>query len=245
MDEELSISSDVQETFYRAAGYVAEKAQEMAQADLLYFYGRYKQALEGPCKEPIPSLFSFRKRSKWEAWHSLGEMSQEEAMEQYVDKLNAIVPDWDSKSGENKPKKSFGPVISTFLKTDPDLEDESKTPFDWVKEGNVEQLKQSLDANKSIIYCRDEQGLSLLHWACDRGYLEVATLLISCGINVDCQDEDGQTALHYACSCGHETLVHLLLKNGALPNLPDSEGLLPQDVAFTPAVKELVLVEKK
>jgi ankyrin repeat protein len=49
--------------------------------------------------------------------------------------------------------------------------------------------------------------------------------------DVDLKDGDGQTALHYAASCGHADVVKFLLDNGADPNVADTEGMLPIDVA--------------
>lgn len=41
------------------------------------------------------------------------------------------------------------------------------------------------------------QGMSLLHWACDRGRLDVVQLLVKKGAEVNQQDQDLQTPLHY------------------------------------------------
>ncbi len=39
--------------------------------------------------------------------------------------------------------------------------------------------------------------MSLLHWACDRGNLEVVKLLVRRGADINIQDTDKQTPLHY------------------------------------------------
>ncbi len=44
------------------------------------------------------------------------------------------------------------------------------------------------------------QGLAMLHWACDRGHLDVVKFLISRGADVNVQDSDLQTPLHYGKS---------------------------------------------
>ncbi|RXG51547.1 Acyl-CoA-binding domain-containing protein 5 [Armadillidium vulgare] len=58
---------------------------------MLKFYGLYKQATEGPCKESKPSFYEVIKGYKWRAWSALGNMSQTEAMKTYVDELKKIV----------------------------------------------------------------------------------------------------------------------------------------------------------
>ena len=37
----------------------------------------------------------------------------------------------------------------------------------------------------------------MLHWACDRGHLEVVKFLLQSGADVNLQDKESQTALHY------------------------------------------------
>ena len=41
------------------------------------------------------------------------------------------------------------------------------------------------------------QGLAMLHWACDRGHLDVVKFLVNRGADVNIQDPDLQTPLHY------------------------------------------------
>lgn len=235
---------ELKETFKRATDFVTYNAFVMNQDDLLYLYGRYKQALVGPCNEPMPGIFNFRNRSKWSSWNSLGNMAKEEAMQQYIDKINDLKPDWDASKPKEKDvseKKHFGPVNSTCLNTDPELAEESKTVFDYVKEGNLEKVKHLLNANGSIKSVVDDDGLSLLHWACDRGYSEIVSLLLTNGTDVNSQDKDGQTPLHYASSCGHENVVNLLLEAGANINIFDSDGLKPADVAYSTELKKLLI----
>ncbi|XP_049955011.1 acyl-CoA-binding domain-containing protein 5 isoform X1 [Schistocerca serialis cubense] len=58
---------------------------------MLRFYAYYKQATEGPCTAPRPSFWEVVKKMKWEAWSKLGDMSKEEAMNNYVEELKKIV----------------------------------------------------------------------------------------------------------------------------------------------------------
>ena len=76
------------------------------------------QAKEGTCSSPKPGLFDFTGRAKWlvghpridfsagtlvtchlflrEAWHSLGRMSRDQAMELYLKTVSALAPDWET-----------------------------------------------------------------------------------------------------------------------------------------------------
>ncbi|XP_058809889.1 acyl-CoA-binding domain-containing protein 5 isoform X2 [Phymastichus coffea] len=58
---------------------------------MLKFYSYFKQATEGPCKSPKPGFWDVVSRAKWSAWNSLGNMSKEEAMNNYVEELKKIV----------------------------------------------------------------------------------------------------------------------------------------------------------
>ncbi|CAF2760528.1 unnamed protein product [Rotaria sp. Silwood2] len=57
----------------------------------LTFYGLYKQATAGPCKEPRPSLFNYINRAKWDAWDRCRSMTKESAMTAYIDEIRKIL----------------------------------------------------------------------------------------------------------------------------------------------------------
>ena len=57
---------------------------------MLRFYSYFKQATEGPCMAPRPAFWEVVKKMKWEAWNRLGNMSQEEAMNNYVEELKKV-----------------------------------------------------------------------------------------------------------------------------------------------------------
>ncbi len=49
--------------------------------------------------------------------------------------------------------------------------------------------------------------MNLLHWACDRGNLEVVKLLVERGADVNIQDTDKQTPLHYGEDNGVRIII--------------------------------------
>ena len=83
-------------------------------------------------------------------------------------------------------------------------------------------------------------GLTLLHWACDRGHLNIAQHLLKNKVNVDQTDEEGQTALHYACACGHADIVKVLLENKADLRIKDSQGETALQMCEGEDVKKLL-----
>ncbi|XP_010641205.1 acyl-CoA-binding domain-containing protein 4 isoform X6 [Fukomys damarensis] len=58
--------------------------------EMLRFYSYYKQATLGPCLAPRPGFWDPIGRYKWDAWHSLGRMSKEEAMSAYVAEIKLV-----------------------------------------------------------------------------------------------------------------------------------------------------------
>ncbi|UJR31434.1 hypothetical protein I4U23_018927 [Adineta vaga] len=57
----------------------------------LIFYGLYKQAMLGPCKESRPSILNYIGRAKWEAWDRCRSMTKEQAMLAYIDEIRKII----------------------------------------------------------------------------------------------------------------------------------------------------------
>ncbi|XP_076359759.1 acyl-CoA-binding domain-containing protein 6-like [Tachypleus tridentatus] len=234
-DEELT------KLFESAADCVASIADDFDDDQLLVFYGLYKQAQEGPCLKNKPGIFDFKGKKKWEAWKMLGAMTKSQAMEQYIQTLKQLKPEWDLKNPENKfVKKSFGPAVSTMVNDSNELDDDQKTAFDWVKEGSWDKLYTYVIQPGFNINEQDLEGMTLLHWACDRGHTVIVNNLLQHGCDVNCQDEYGQTPLHYASSCGHCEVVKILLDKGAKQNLVDTDGMLPRHVAFSKDVAKLM-----
>lgn len=196
-----------------------------AKEDLLYFYARYKQAQEGPCKTAKPAFYQLTERSKWQAWADLGTMDRELAVQQYLDRLDRIDPEWRVKDTK-EPTSGWVSVSCPKAVEEDILPDREKTLFDWTKEGRLDKLQVLLDSGN--VGVTDPDGLTLLHWAADRGLREVAQLILQIGPSlVNIQDVEGQTALHYACNCGHIALVKLLLESGADASILDTDGNTP------------------
>jgi len=208
--------------FAAATKFVRGLAATAKQEDLLYFYARYKQATVGLCNTPKPSFYQLTEKSKWNAWNELGEMGRVEAQLQYIQRLTEIEPTWLEKDATD-PTEGWVSVSSP-LKEAP-LTPGTETVWDLVKEGCVESLTQ-LPLNLTSF--TDQDGLTLLHWAADRGHTEVVRLLLNRDKDLlDMQDMDGQTALHYAASCGHQELVAVLIEFGADIEIKDNDGFTP------------------
>jgi len=101
-----------------------------------------------------------------------------------------------------------------------------RTPLSHACEVGYIKVIEALIANGANINDdRDQDGLSLLHWAAIGGHADVCQLLISAGIIVDCQDLAGRTSLHYAAYGGYVNSMLVLLENKADCNSCDREGV--------------------
>ncbi|XP_012672374.2 enoyl-CoA delta isomerase 2, mitochondrial [Clupea harengus] len=75
----------------------------------LKIYALFKQATKGPCNTPKPGMLDFINKAKWDAWKSLGSVSQEEAKQQYVDLITSLA---GAESPEKEAAKPVGEASS-------------------------------------------------------------------------------------------------------------------------------------
>lgn len=217
--------------FEAAAACVAQLAAErqLSEADLLALYACYKQVSCGPCRGPRPGLLSLTARRKYDAWKALERLSAAEAARRYVERLTELRPQWRQSVQDQQPPRPLGVFVSRPQRCAED-EPSGESLWDLVKSGRHQQLER-LDAAASSWDAADPAGLTPLHWAADRGHLQVARLLLARGASVNARDTDGQTPLHYAASCGHTQVALLLVRAGADRGARDADGETPADAA--------------
>ncbi|XP_033209443.1 acyl-CoA-binding protein-like [Belonocnema kinseyi] len=76
--------------FNKAVEDVKELASTPSDADLLEIYALYKQATVGDCNTARPGMLDFKGKAKWDAWNGKKGLSQDDAKQQYVDKVEAL-----------------------------------------------------------------------------------------------------------------------------------------------------------
>jgi len=220
--------------FESATKYVRGMAGSAKQEDLLFFYGRYKQATVGPCDAPKPSFYQITEKSKWNAWNELGNKSRVEAQLEYIQKLSELEPEWLQTKISEPGERGW---VSVSLPTRDLVAAGEETVWDDVQSGNFEKLK--LLAGPLTQY-RDENGLTLLHWATDRGHLEIVKMLLDRESELlNLQENDGQTCLHYAASNEHQEIVNYLLSRGADAEVCDNDGLKACNDDTDPVIAQL------
>ncbi|KAM7456077.1 Acyl CoA binding protein [Blastocystis sp. ATCC 50177/Nand II] len=83
--------SDLEKKFQETAEYVRNwhPTKTVSNDDKLAGYALFKQATIGDCNIPAPGMFNFTEKAKWNAWNALKGMSKEEAMQKYIDCIEA------------------------------------------------------------------------------------------------------------------------------------------------------------
>ncbi|MBU2953104.1 acyl-CoA-binding protein [Marinobacter sp. F3R08] len=84
--------SDLKTRFDEAVNYIqtAEGDFKPSNEVKLEFYALYKQATEGDVSGKRPGMMDFVGRAKFDAWEKLKGLSSDEAMQQYIDKLESL-----------------------------------------------------------------------------------------------------------------------------------------------------------
>lgn len=107
----------------------------------------------------------------------------------------------------------------------------------------MDELKKLIKEGSDVNY--QYNGRSALHTACDKGYTEIAALLIKAGADVNAYSEEGagRTPLQFAVGDPMQDfpeLADLLLKSGADPDLALNPDQLPLFEAINQAHPESV-----
>jgi hypothetical protein len=202
----------------------------------------YKNALgEGGAPRTVPSAFDFTATAKYHALVEMGKLDKEDAQEQYVAYVQALIEQGgsgdDSGGGENEDDFDFAPSQSTL-----GMVEEAEGTVYEVGEGqdlrdaaaatDLKRIKQLVErrsrgkkgSEKGLVNDGDSNKQTPLHFAIDRGSAECANFLIEKGADVDAGDADGTTPLHMAVLNDDEAMVRLLVKSGADPDKKDNDG---------------------
>ena len=104
----------------------------------------------------------------------------------------------------------------------------SMSIHDAVKAGNIEAVKQHLDAGADV-NAKGKFRETLLHGAAANGHKEIAELLIAKGADVNAKNEFGLTPLHGAAT---KEIAELAIANGADVNAKTKNGFTPLDFSI-------------
>lgn len=82
--------SDLTELFEQASVAIKSLAEKPDNETLLKLYALFKQGSEGDVSGEKPGFFDFVGVAKFEAWEALSGLSQDEAMQKYIDLVTSL-----------------------------------------------------------------------------------------------------------------------------------------------------------
>lgn len=219
------LPKDLEEEFKKKCEEMKNTKIKTTNEQKLKLYALYKQALYGPCIDKAPPIYDMTGRAKWDSWKSLKNTSCVAAAQGYIAAANNILHIDDKKEVLNTPN---GMIPVMFVGEEKDFE-EGDDIFYNVSENNLKKVMELIDEGIDINIV-DEDGLSALHWACDRGYLQIVEYLISKNANVNIEDSDGSTPLHYAISSESYDCASYLIRHGADINHKNNDNETPLEL---------------
>ena len=119
-----------------------------------------------------------------------------------------------------------------------DVESEPQTIHEASSGGDIDMVKQLLDAGADVNAKDDLTEMTPLFDAVSSGKKEVAALLIDKGADVNGKIAMGFTSLHNAAGSGRYEIVELLIEKGADVNEKNDFGITPLDMAEVSASRD-------
>ncbi|XP_072399859.1 uncharacterized protein [Diabrotica undecimpunctata] len=155
----------------------------------------------------------------------------------------------ETDTAEKKKKKG---TVSKTLESVDDIQKEIKT---WVLNKGIGETHlhraARLGYTDVTAYClekmdchpspRDNAGYTPLHWACSKGHLQIAKLLLLYGANPSESAQGGIRPLHEAVENGCVEIARLLLSYGADPTLATYSGLTPLALTNDEVTKDFLM----
>ena len=108
--------------------------------------------------------------------------------------------------------------------------------------GDVSKLRAIVAANPAAINAKNDDGLTALWLAAQKGKLEAVTFLLENGADVDPKSDDGVTPLWIAAQQGYVEVVKALLAKNADIEAKRADGVTPLYMAADNGQIEVVKV---
>jgi len=127
-------------------------------------------------------------------------------------------------------------TLSPSLQTAADVARILRAAYD----GDLEQTRLLLRHNPNLVFAKNKEGFTALHYAARHGYVEIAKLLLAEKADVNAKASKGATPLQYAVWYGHTETVQLLLSSNADTEVRGEIGGTPlYDAAANGQIEEV------
>lgn len=120
--------------------------------------------------------------------------------------------------------------------------------YKLIRNNDIDALKELSSVSYNFNHVFGLSRMSLLHFACECGHIEVIKILLSSrDIDINAKNVYGHTPLYYACWNGYDEILKLLISNGAVLDVTDNNGNTPLHTACHFGRIEIVkiLIENK
>ena len=107
------------------------------------------------------------------------------------------------------------------------------------EKGDLENVNSLIKENAGLVFSKDDNGATPLHYAAQNGHKEVAALLLANKADVNAKAGNGKTPLHFASQEGRKDVAALLLANKADVNARANSGGTPLHYAAQNGHKEV------
>lgn len=108
--------------------------------------------------------------------------------------------------------------------------------------GRLQAVKFWLRKNPNLINETENDTFlcSPLHFAAQKGHIEIVKYLIKSGAQIEFKNLTGTTPLHWAAQNGHLEIVKILISHGADPNSKNKKSKRPINCAQQYSHREVV-----
>ncbi|KAL8425483.1 hypothetical protein Efla_002604 [Eimeria flavescens] len=237
------------ERFEEACMALESAGSDLPDSSRLELYALYKQAVEGDCEQEEPFRLKAVAHAKWSAWRSKKGLASDAAKEAYVRlalDLGVLRESSEATSmtGGGRFIRSvctvcplssvcefhlqLGPVHSRPVmadKPDGNITSKGDRICCLAAEGDLDSIKAALAADSSLVNGTGEGRMTALHFAADRGFVDIVKLLIASGANLNHADDSGETPLHVAIAADQDEIIAILVDAGADLSIRNNEGL--------------------
>lgn len=233
-----SAYSELKESFIEAVEHITHTKTEITEETQRRLFGLFHRA-----SRPAGSDAALKELSKMQpdqraAVEAVGDLSQEEAMQKYVDLVEqsdeSFLFDDDDDANVSSSKDDLPPEMlekleaAGFKQSGAGAASSSSGAEEEMDTDVFEAARSGLDLTNFpapyLASVRDDNGLTLLHHAVDGEQLDTVRSLLAAKASPDAADQDGSTPLHFAALLGSAELVSELLAAGASPTKKDAEG---------------------
>lgn len=104
---------------------------------------------------------------------------------------------------------------------------EASEIHDAARDNDKARVIALIENDPSLVHARNDRNATPLHFACDKGHVEIAAVLLKAGAEINVRDVDGDTPIYWAVYSGYDEMVRLLIDHGASVTDKNNNHLAP------------------